>query len=49
MDGASTVVPVCSDYAGRAESISELTGANVIDGMEESIILAKMLAEYRMK
>ena len=46
VDGASTAVLACSAFAGRASKISEMTGFNVIDGIKESIFLAKMLVEY---
>lgn len=46
IDGADAVILGCSAFAGRGKKLSEMTGIPVIDGIKESIYLAKMLVEY---
>ena len=46
LDGADAVILGCSAFAGRGKELTEMTGIPVIDGIKESIYLAKMLAEY---
>ncbi len=45
-DGADAVILGCAAFAGRGRRLSELAGISVIDGIEESVLLTKMLTEY---
>ena len=47
LDGADAVILGCSAFAGKGKELTEMTGIPVIDGIKESILLAKMLVEYR--